>query len=454
MYIKKITLLFFISILLSCNSKSKHIEIEPTIVKLEKKEGKHTFFSPIENTIQFLSQHSRYPKYYQNLFNNSGFEQKDSLIISFLRTNYNAHVFKLFKKNYISKKEFITYGIDSLKYQNTPKVNELLVGIQFKDNSQILYVDENNNGNFKDEKPIVFKSDFRKQNSDSLNLEAIPSIDYNYWVKEENNITSFKRKAIIYPSFNDYRFSETNDEISKKSRLILKFKDYWVGKAVFDGLEYIFIVQGYFKSNFSLYIKPSTESFDSKNTSKNQNFKYEIKDSVKLGNKIFVLEDISNDLTNLKIKEIKGKEFIYGNKIGQKIKNYELKNLTLGKEKLEDILKEKKYTIIDFWGTWCKPCVEQIPLLKEFYIKNKDEIGVVSIAYDKKLNDVIEFTNKKEMKWPQYFYDRNTGTGIIDDLRIIYYPTLLLVDNEMNILYKESGTSNLDDLNQFLNYIK
>ena len=58
------------------------------------------------------------------------------------------------------------------------------------------------------------------------------------------------------------------------------------------------------------------------------------------------------------------------------------------------------------------------------------------------------------MNWSQYFYDRNVGTGIIDDLRIIFYPTLLLVDNEMNILYKESGTSNFDELNHFFNQNK
>jgi thiol-disulfide isomerase/thioredoxin len=444
--------LFFIFIFISCNNKNTQLEL--TDIKLELKEGKYTFFEPIENTLQFLSQHSRYPKYYQDLYNNSGFKRKDSLIISFLRTNYNSHIFNLYKKGYIGKEEFISYSIDSLDYQNTPIDSELLVGIQFKNNSQILFVDENKNGNFKDEKPIIFKSDFRNHNSDSADLKDIPEINFNYWIEEEGIITRFKRKVIVYPSLKDYRFSKTDDEISKKSRLLLKFKDYWEGKAVFDDIEYVFVVQGRFKSNFSLYIKPETQNFDSKNVSINQNFKYEIKDSIKLGNKIFVLENISNDLTNLKIKEIKGKDFIYGNKVGQKLKNFELETLTSKKEKLANILNKKKYTIIDFWGTWCKPCREQIPILKEFYNKNKDQINMISIAYDKNLDNVIQYTNKNEMNWSQYFYDRNVGTGIIDDLRIIFYPTLLLVDNEMNILYKESGTSNFDELNHFLNQNK
>ncbi|PQJ77078.1 TlpA family protein disulfide reductase [Polaribacter glomeratus] len=446
---KTINLVLLFFILLSCNGKNNETQKGQTIITLELKEGNYSFFEPIENTIQFSSQYEKYPKYYQDLMSNSHFDLKDSLIISTLKTNYFSYIFELFKKDYLSKEEFMRIGIDSLKYQNTPKDNKLLVGIQFKKDRQILYVDQNKNGNFKDEKPIIFKSDFRNHDSDSVDLKNIPKIDYSYWAEEEGVITRFKRKAIIYPSLNDYRFSETNDEISKKSRLLLKFKDYWEGNVVLDELEYVFIVQGTSRGNFSLYIKPSTQNFDDKNPIINQNFKYEIKDSIKLGNKVFVLEDISNDLNNLKIKEIKGKKFIYGNKIGQK-----LKNLTLKKEKLADILKKKKYTLIDFWGTWCKPCREQIPTLKEFFNKNKGQINLISIAYDKNLNDVIQYTTKNEMDWPQYFYNRSNGKGIIKDLRITYYPTLLLVDNEMNILYKESGTSNFKELKRIINLKK
>jgi thiol-disulfide isomerase/thioredoxin len=451
---KTINLVLLFFILLSCNGKNNETQKEQTTITLELKEGDYSFFEPIENTIQFSSQYEKYPKYYQDLMSNSDFDLKDSLIISTLKTNYFSYIFELFKKDYLSKEEFMRIGIDSLKYQNTPKDNKLLVGIQFKKDRQILYVDQNKNGNFKDEKPIIFKSDFRNHDSDSVDLKNIPEINYDYWVEEDGFITRFKRKAIVYPSLNDYRFSETEDEISKKSRLLLKFKDYWEGKAVFDNIEHQFIIQGFHKNYFSLYVKPVSQNFDSKNISRNQNFKYEINDSIKLGNKIFVLEDISNDLNNLKIKKIKGKTFIYGNKIGQKLKNFELENLTLKRENLADILKKKKYTIIDFWGTWCKPCREQIPTLKEFFNKNKDQINVISIAYDKNLNDVIQYTTKNEMKWPQYFYDRNSETSIIDDLRIKYYPTLLLVDNEMNILFKESGTSNFEELKRIINLKK
>jgi hypothetical protein len=147
-----------IIILHSCkNEKNQENGIHKNI-KFELKEGDYSFFEPIENTTQFFSQHEKHPKYYQDLMNNSDFDTKDSLIIATLKTNYFSFILELFKKGFVSKEEFIRTGIDSLKYQNAPKDNKLLVGIQFKNDHQILYIDQNKNGNFKDENPIFFKS--------------------------------------------------------------------------------------------------------------------------------------------------------------------------------------------------------------------------------------------------------------------------------------------------------
>jgi hypothetical protein len=185
---KTINLVLIFFILLSCNGKNNETQKEQTIITLELKEGNYSFFEPIENTIQFSSQYEKYRKYYQDLMSNSHFYLKDSLIISTLKTNYFSYIFELFKKDYLSKDEFMRIGIDSLKYQNTPKDNKLLVGIQFKKDRQILYVDQNKNGNFKDEKPIIFKSDFRNHDSDSVDLKNIPEINYDYWVEKDDFI--------------------------------------------------------------------------------------------------------------------------------------------------------------------------------------------------------------------------------------------------------------------------
>ena len=54
----------------------------------------------------------------------------------------------------------------------------------------------------------------------------------------------------------------------------------------------------------------------------------------------------------------------------------------------------KKYTVLNFWATWCAPCVEEMPMLSEFYNKTKMKgISVIGLAIDNEKN-VKEFLQK------------------------------------------------------------
>ena len=54
----------------------------------------------------------------------------------------------------------------------------------------------------------------------------------------------------------------------------------------------------------------------------------------------------------------------------------------------------KRYTILNFWATWCAPCVEEMPILSEFYNKTKMEgVSVIGLAIDSEKN-VKEFVQK------------------------------------------------------------
>jgi len=41
-----------------------------------------------------------------------------------------------------------------------------------------------------------------------------------------------------------------------------------------------------------------------------------------------------------------------------------------------------KYYVIEFWESWCPPCVQNIPHLNELYIKYKDYINLVGVTCD------------------------------------------------------------------------
>lgn len=86
-----------------------------------------------------------------------------------------------------------------------------------------------------------------------------------------------------------------------------------------------------------------------------------------------------------------------------------------------------KYVYVDFWSTWCSPCVSMIPTLKKLYRqvdKNRFEfLGIVGNDTPERLR---AFIKKHEVKWPQVL---SVGkTGLIDEYHVTTYPTSILLD--------------------------
>ena len=97
-----------------------------------------------------------------------------------------------------------------------------------------------------------------------------------------------------------------------------------------------------------------------------------------------------------------------------------------------------KYVIIDFWGTWCGPCMAGVPHMKEFRDKYQDKIEILGISNDKNValwRSVIERNN---MNWTNILI----GTGekdFVSTFNVQGFPTKILLSPEGKILFRESG---------------
>jgi thiol-disulfide isomerase/thioredoxin len=70
-----------------------------------------------------------------------------------------------------------------------------------------------------------------------------------------------------------------------------------------------------------------------------------------------------------------------------------------------ELTESEKLIFFEFWGTWCKGCVQQIPDLKELYDKYNDKIVIIGINEKDKIEKVKAFTQQFEMNWPQIKMD-------------------------------------------------
>ena len=436
---------------LGCSSPnpSSKKEVNTLKINLDLIEGDSIAFNDLFNTKQISSYNDKLPKYYKNQLKNSGLNDNDSVVISTWNSNYNRFYFEMYKQGFITREEFIKRRIDSTIEVVKPEQKQLLIASKFINNEHVLIFDKNNNKDFSDDKSIYFNKNFRILANDSSVINNIPIQNFKYWNFKNGEINYFKRKFIIYPSLNDYRFSYTESKVSKKSRIILKLKDYWSGSINIKNQNYNVAIQGFYNSFLTILIKPDSLLFNKQDYTFNENFRYKIKDSIKLGKQVYVIDNITNDVTKLILKPIKIKS-IYGFRTGQKIKNFKIEDLKGKDIELYTFLKNKKFTLLDFWGTWCKPCIKTIPELKFFNNKNYEKVNLLSIAYDKDIKKVEKFIQKNDMKWNHSFFEKSKRNGIIRDLNITNYPTLILIDANQKIIYRGSGTNALKDITKIL----
>lgn len=97
-----------------------------------------------------------------------------------------------------------------------------------------------------------------------------------------------------------------------------------------------------------------------------------------------------------------------------------------------------KFVVIDFWGSWCKPCVEGFPKMKEYYARYKQKVEFIGIACSDQDSTWRSTIKKYQLEWPQI----KNGEGI-HDLGKLYnveaYPTKFIIDESGKILYSFVG---------------
>jgi peroxiredoxin len=110
-----------------------------------------------------------------------------------------------------------------------------------------------------------------------------------------------------------------------------------------------------------------------------------------------------------------------------------------------------KVVVLDFFATWCQPCLQEIPHLAQIN-ENYDSSHVVVLSIGSSSDsesDLRQFRDEYQMNWA---VARDTD-GALDKYNVRYIPTLVIVDQEGCIYYRNEGltdasvlSSNIDVL--------
>lgn len=109
-------------------------------------------------------------------------------------------------------------------------------------------------------------------------------------------------------------------------------------------------------------------------------------------------------------------------------------------------LKGDKLTIIDFWATWCKPCIKSIPTLNKIQEQYADKgVKVIGINADSPRNSskVKPFASTHKISYPIL---RDPNAKISTELNVVSYPTLFIINNENEIVYTHIGYRSGDEI--------
>ncbi len=107
-----------------------------------------------------------------------------------------------------------------------------------------------------------------------------------------------------------------------------------------------------------------------------------------------------------------------------------------------------KVIFLNFWATWCAPCIKEMPDIQKLYDDYGDKVSFLLVTEEEK-EKVLAFMQKKKLNLPVYF---SKNTEIPADLRFKLIPTTYIIDRSGKITKAETGAVdwNSDEIRSLL----
>ena len=330
-----------------------------------------------------------------------------------------------------------------------PEQNILLL-IGTKGDKRVIMVDTNNDKDFGNEKILEYNYPLSKEEQKEIQ-NSLPTISTQFEFLENGQIFTKNVKIKPTPYLGSLNLSfGTDNEVEKKYYLFVSIPEYKKGEVNINGVDFNFFVSNsftrmnYLKERVSIFISPKSDDILSELEG---SIPYKIGDIFNVKGHDFLIDTISKWGDKLFINYIGKNERPDGISEGFYLPKFEAKYLD---NTVFDIVKySEKYILLDFWGTWCAPCIKLIPELKKLNDEFSDKnFALISVAYEDNIEKVMDFVVKEEMNWSHLFVSasQNDVNSVVSKLKVTKYPTTILISPDGKIIGRDLAVDELREL--------
>lgn len=133
-------------------------------------------------------------------------------------------------------------------------------------------------------------------------------------------------------------------------------------------------------------------------------------------------------------------------KIGDNALGFEIETLSGERFTKNDFL--GKYILIDFWATWCVPCLKQMPeIIKLRADYDTDVLEIIGVSADNDIKPLLKYIDENNLNWIQVFDDKG---DFVRSYGVTAFPTAFLIDPKGNMIYHSIGPLDIHQITAIL----